>query len=51
MIVVMKVGILEIEIECIGKEFVEWGFIFEKIVGKYKVVMGLVGEIVGFDFL
>lgn len=49
MIVVMKVGTPEIEIERIGKEFAERGLTPEKIVGKHKVVMGLVGETAGLD--
>lgn len=44
MIVVMKVGSPEAEISRISQELNEWGLIPEKIVGKHKVVIGLVGE-------
>jgi len=44
MIIVMKVGSPEIEIERVSAEFEAWGLSPEKIVGKHKVVIGLVGE-------
>jgi 3-deoxy-7-phosphoheptulonate synthase len=44
MIVVMKVGSPEAEINRVSQEFEDWGLIPEKIVGKHKVVIGLVGE-------
>jgi len=40
----MKVGSPEIEIERVSAEFEAWGLSPEKIVGKHKVVIGLVGE-------
>ncbi len=49
MIVVMKVGSPEAEIVRISKEFEDWGLTPEKIVGKHKVVIGLVGETADFD--
>ncbi len=49
MIVVMKVGSPEVEIERIGQEFEELGLTPEKIVGKHKVVIGLVGETAALD--
>ncbi|MEM8779079.1 MAG: 3-deoxy-7-phosphoheptulonate synthase, partial [Cyanobacteria bacterium P01_G01_bin.49] len=49
MIVVMKVGSPTTEIERISQEFEEWGLTPEKIVGKHKVVIGLVGETAGLD--
>ena len=44
MIVVMKSGTPEGEITRIGDELSTWGLTPEKIVGKHKVVIGLVGE-------
>ncbi|HBW56289.1 MAG TPA: 3-deoxy-7-phosphoheptulonate synthase [Oscillatoriales bacterium UBA8482] len=45
MIIVMKVGTPEAEIERLGEELITgWGLSPEKIVGKHKVVIGLVGE-------
>ena len=44
MIVVMKVGSPEAEIDRLNQEFKDWGLTPEKIVGKHKVVVGLVGE-------
>jgi 3-deoxy-7-phosphoheptulonate synthase len=44
MIVVMKVGSPEGEIQRISQEFSSWGLSPEKIVGQHKVVIGLVGE-------
>jgi 3-deoxy-7-phosphoheptulonate synthase len=49
MIVVMKVGSPEQEINRINEELVSWGLSPEKIVGKHKVVIGLVGETVDLD--
>ncbi|MDJ0509388.1 MAG: 3-deoxy-7-phosphoheptulonate synthase [Crocosphaera sp.] len=49
MIVVMKVGSPAAEIERISKEFEDWGLSPEKIVGKHKVVIGLVGETASLD--
>jgi 3-deoxy-7-phosphoheptulonate synthase len=44
MIVVMKVGTPEVEIDRVCNEFQSWELSPEKIVGKHKVVLGLVGE-------
>ncbi|WP_373478877.1 3-deoxy-7-phosphoheptulonate synthase [Geminocystis sp.] len=44
MIVVMKVGTPEVEINRIGDELTTWGLAPEKIIGQSKVVIGLVGE-------
>ena len=44
MIVVMKVGSPDVEINRISQEFKALGLTPEKIVGKHKVVIGLVGE-------
>ena len=49
MIVVMKVGSPEAEIVRISKDFEDWGLTPEKIVGKHKVVIGLVGETADLD--
>jgi len=49
MIVVMKVGSPEAEVVRINQELGEWGLIPEKIVGKHKVVIGLVGDTVDLD--
>ncbi|MEM1369084.1 MAG: 3-deoxy-7-phosphoheptulonate synthase, partial [Cyanobacteria bacterium P01_H01_bin.15] len=49
MIVVMKVGSPEAEIQRICEEFKEWGLTPEKIVGTHKVVVGLVGETASLD--
>lgn len=49
MIVVMKVGSPEQEIARISEELNSWGLTPEKIVGKHKVVLGLVGETVDLD--
>lgn len=49
MIVVMKVGSPDTEIERVNQEFSDWGLTPEKIVGKHKVVIGLVGETVSLD--
>lgn len=44
MIVVMKVGTPQVEIDRVTAELSTWGLSPEKIVGKHKVVLGLVGE-------
>lgn len=49
MIVVMKVGSPEAEITRIESELQEWGLTPEKIVGKHKIVMGLVGDTASLD--
>ncbi|NJL83078.1 MAG: 3-deoxy-7-phosphoheptulonate synthase [Chloroflexaceae bacterium] len=49
MIVVMKVGSPEAEVTRISEEFRQWGLEPEKIVGKHKVVLGLVGETATLD--
>jgi len=49
MIVVMKVGSPEAEINRISEEFSARGLTPEKIVGKHKVVIGLVGETADLD--
>ena len=49
MIVVMKVGSPEAEINRINQELAERGLTPEKIVGKHNVVVGLVGDTVDLD--
>jgi 3-deoxy-7-phosphoheptulonate synthase len=49
MIVVMKVGSPDTEITRICEEFEGWNLSPEKIVGKHKVVIGLVGETADLD--
>ncbi|MGL5082812.1 MAG: 3-deoxy-7-phosphoheptulonate synthase [Microcoleaceae cyanobacterium] len=50
MIIVMKVGSPESEIERVGEELqTTWNVTPEKIVGKHKVVIGLVGETADLD--
>lgn len=49
MIVVMKIGSPEAEIERITQELEDLGLTPEKIVGRYKVVIGLVGETASLD--
>lgn len=49
MIVVMKVGTPELEIERVSTELQEWGLTPEKIIGKHKVVIGLVGDTASLD--
>ncbi len=44
MIVVMKVGCPEIEIDRVSEELKTWGLTPEKIVGQHKVIVGLVGN-------
>lgn len=52
MIIVMKVGAPEAEIERLSQELkTSWGLDPEKIVGKHKVVIGLVGETAELDAL
>jgi 3-deoxy-7-phosphoheptulonate synthase len=49
MIVVMKVGTPEAEVNRLDEEFRAWGLTPEKIVGKHKTVLGLVGDTVDLD--
>lgn len=49
MIVVMKIGSPEVEIARISEELLAKGLTPEKIVGKHKVVLGLVGETSALD--
>lgn len=49
MIVVMKIGSPEAEITRIGEELSTWKLTSEKIVGKHKVILGLVGETASLD--
>ena len=49
MIVVMKVGSPDREIQKIEAELQDWGLTPEKIVGKHKIVMGLVGDTASLD--
>lgn len=49
MIVVTKIGTPTLEIERICEELSSWGLSPEKIVGKHKVVLGLVGETASLD--
>jgi 3-deoxy-7-phosphoheptulonate synthase len=49
MIVVMKIGSPEAEIDRLSKELGTWGLTPEKIVGQHKVVIGLVGDTVDLD--
>ncbi|MEB3182449.1 MAG: 3-deoxy-7-phosphoheptulonate synthase [Nostocaceae cyanobacterium] len=49
MIVVMKVGSPELEITRVTDELSDWGLTPEKIVGKHKVVIGLVGDTADLD--
>ncbi|TVP63208.1 MAG: 3-deoxy-7-phosphoheptulonate synthase [Nodularia sp. (in: Bacteria)] len=49
MIVVMKSGSPEMEINRISEELISWGLIPEKIIGQHKVVIGLVGETARLD--
>jgi 3-deoxy-7-phosphoheptulonate synthase len=49
MIVVMKIGSPEAEISRVSQELSEWGLTPEKIVGKHKVIFGLVGDTVDLD--
>ncbi|WP_013322940.1 3-deoxy-7-phosphoheptulonate synthase [Gloeothece verrucosa] len=49
MIIVMRVGSPEEEIVRVSQEFKDWGLAPEKIVGKHKVVIGLVGDTAALD--
>jgi 3-deoxy-7-phosphoheptulonate synthase len=49
MIVVMKVGSSEAEIDRVCSELETWGLTPEKIIGKHKVVIGLVGDTASLD--
>jgi 3-deoxy-7-phosphoheptulonate synthase len=49
MIVVMKVGSPEAEVTRVSEELSGWGLTPEKIVGKHKVVVGLVGDTADLD--
>jgi 3-deoxy-7-phosphoheptulonate synthase len=49
MIVVMKAGSPDAEVTRLTDEFTGWGLVPEKIVGKHKVVIGLVGDTVDLD--
>lgn len=49
MIVVMKAGSPEPEVARVTQELETWGLTPEKIVGKHKVVLGLVGDTVELD--
>lgn len=49
MIVVMKSGSPEAEITRLNKEFSTWGLTSEKIVGKHKILLGLVGSTATLD--
>jgi 3-deoxy-7-phosphoheptulonate synthase len=49
MIVVLKIGTPEVEINRINQELSGWGLSPEKIVGRHKVVIGLVGETIDLD--
>lgn len=49
MIVVMKVGSPEAEVTRLCQEFAEWGLQPEKIVGRHKVIVGLVGDTASLD--
>jgi len=51
MIVVMKIGTPEDEITRLSEEFTAWGLSPERIVGKHKTVIGLVGDTVDMDEL
>lgn len=49
MIIVMKSGTPELEVERLSGEMVAWGLTPEKIIGKHKVVIGLVGDTAELD--
>ncbi len=49
MIVVMKAGTPELEVNRVCDELITWGLSPEKIIGKHKVVIGLVGETAELD--
>jgi 3-deoxy-7-phosphoheptulonate synthase len=49
MIIVMQSGTPEPELDRLSQELASWGLTPEKIVGRYKVVIGLVGETAELD--
>ena len=49
MIIVMKVGSPDVEIKRVSEEMQQWGLTPEKIIGKHKVVIGLVGDTASLD--
>jgi 3-deoxy-7-phosphoheptulonate synthase len=49
MIIVMKVGSPETEVNRLSEELGTWGLTPEKIVGKHKIVIGLVGDTADLD--
>jgi 3-deoxy-7-phosphoheptulonate synthase len=49
MIIVMRSGAPSEEIDRVSSEFQDWGLDPEKIVGKHKVVIGLVGDTASLD--
>ncbi|MGJ3251500.1 MAG: 3-deoxy-7-phosphoheptulonate synthase [Elainellaceae cyanobacterium] len=49
MIVVMKVGTPDVEISNLCEELQTWGLTPEKIIGKHKTVLGLVGDTADLD--
>jgi 3-deoxy-7-phosphoheptulonate synthase len=49
MIVVMKVGSPQAEIDRINEELSSWGLTPEKIIGQHKVVIALIGETASLD--
>ncbi|TVQ58659.1 MAG: 3-deoxy-7-phosphoheptulonate synthase [Spirulina sp. DLM2.Bin59] len=49
MIVVMRVGSPEAEVDRLCEDFEGWGLTPERIVGKHKVVIGLVGDTADLD--
>ncbi|MEB3214072.1 MAG: 3-deoxy-7-phosphoheptulonate synthase [Leptolyngbyaceae bacterium] len=49
MIVVMKIGAPQGEIDRLSQEFKDWGLTPEHIVGKHKTVIGLVGDTAELD--
>ncbi|MEB3359502.1 MAG: 3-deoxy-7-phosphoheptulonate synthase [Synechococcales bacterium] len=49
MIVVMKIGAPESEVARLDAELRQWGLTPERIVGKHKTVLGLVGDTVDLD--
>jgi 3-deoxy-7-phosphoheptulonate synthase len=51
MIVVMKIGTPSAEVDRLSQEFTAWGLTPEKIIGKHKTVIGLVGDTIEMDAL
>ena len=49
MIIVMKVGSPDVEVKRVSEEMQQWGLTPEKIIGKHKVVIGLVGDTASLD--